>query len=123
MRAAYNDASGVTAQFNKNLLSRINRELTADFDPEQFTHDAPFVEDQSRIEMRLVSRCEQTVSIGYLEMAFDFAAGEIIHTENSHKYTLDSIARLCAPAGLELQSCWTDDREWFAALLLQPVTA
>ena len=122
LRAAYNDASGVTAQFNKNLLTHINRELTADFDLDQFTHDAPFVEDGSRIEMRLVSRRDQTVTIEYLDMTFDIAAGEIIHTENSHKYTLDSVSRLCGPAGLELQSCWTDDREWFAELLLTPKT-
>ncbi len=122
LHAAYNDASGTTAQFNKNLLTHINRELGADFDLEQFAHDAPFVEERARIEMHLVSRCDQTVHIAYLEASYRFAAGEIVHTENSHKYTLDSISRLCAPAGLELQSCWTDDREWFAALLLKPTT-
>lgn len=123
LRAAYNDASGTTAQFNKNLLTHINRELGADFDLEQFAHNAPFMEDHARIEMHLVSRCDQTVYIEYLEASYRFAAGEIVHTENSHKYTLDSISRLCCPAGLELQSCWTDDREWFAALLLAPTTA
>ncbi len=122
LRAAYNDASGTTAQFNKNLLTHINRELGADFDLNKFAHDAPFVEEQARIEMRLISRCDQTVYIEYLDMSFQFAAGEIVHTENSHKYTLDSIARLCAPARLELQSCWMDDREWFTVLLLKPTT-
>ena len=116
---AYNDAAGITARFNLNLLRRINRELGANFDLNGFTHHAPFVEDRSRIEMRLVSQKAQTAHIGYLEMDFDFAAGEIVHTENSHKYTLDSFAALCRPAGLNIEARWLDEQDWFALLLLR----
>ena len=120
LEAAYNDPAGVTAQFNKNLLRRINLELGANFRPDDFQHHAPFVEDQSRIEMRLVSALDQEVTIDAVETTYRFAAGEIVHTENSHKYTLDSAARLCQPAGLRIQSRWKDERDWFAELLLRP---
>ena len=120
LEAAYNDAAGVTGEFNKNLLRRINRELRADFDPDGFAHHAPFVPEHARIEMHLVSQREQTVHIEELELDFDFAAGEIVHTENSHKYTPESFANLCAPAGLTIQARWTDANEWFAELLLRP---
>lgn len=120
LEAAYNDAAGVTSRFNKNLLERINLELGADFNPDAFQHHAPFVADQSRIEMRLVSTREQAVTIDAVETTYHFAAGEIVHTENSHKYTLDSAARMCQPAGLRIQSCWKDERHWFAELLLRP---
>ena len=84
---AYNDAGGVTAAFNKNLLARANRELGADFDLDGFAHEAIFNDTQSRVEMHLVSRRAQTVSL--LGKSFAFRVGETIHTENSHKYTLD----------------------------------
>jgi L-histidine N-alpha-methyltransferase len=122
LEAAYNDAAGVTGEFNKNLLRRINRELIADFDLDGFAHHAPFVQEHARIEMHLVSQREQTVNISELELSFDFAAGEIVHTENSHKYTMESFAHLCAPAGLEIQARWTDENDWFAELLLRPKT-
>lgn len=122
LEAAYNDSAGVTAQFNKNLLRRINYELTADFDLDGFSHHAPFVNEHSRIEMHLISEREQTVTIDYLELAFNFAAGEVIHTENSHKYTNDSFAALCRPAGLSIQRAWKDPNNWFALMLLEPTT-
>lgn len=120
LTAAYNDAQGITAAFNKNLLARINRELRGEFDQDAFDHDAPFVEAASRIEMWLISRREQTVRVPEIERVFHFAQGEGIHTENSHKYTLASFAALCAPAGLDVQETWTDDRHWFAHFLLRP---
>lgn len=120
LEAAYNDAQGVTATFNLNLLHRINQELGANFDPEQFRHHAPFVAEHTRVEMHLISRRAQTVHIAALNQNFSFADGEIIHTENSHKYTPQAIAELCGQAGMRLQSVWTDNAEQFAAVLLQP---
>ncbi|HZO88157.1 MAG TPA: L-histidine N(alpha)-methyltransferase [Chthonomonadaceae bacterium] len=119
LEAAYNDAEGVTAQFNKNLLARINQELGASFDLDAFDHAAPFIEARARIEMRLVSRRPQTVPIAALQRSYLFEEGEAIHTENSHKYSLHSFAALCHLAGLEVQTRWLDEREWFAVLLLK----
>ena len=121
LEAAYNDGDGVTAAFNKNLLVRINRELEADFDLDAFQHTAPFVAEKSRIEMRLLSTRRQTVRIGALKQEFAFAAGEILHTENSHKHTLPGFAAIAREAGLVMQECWTDEREWFAVVLLGTV--
>ena len=111
---AYNDGTGVTAAFNKNLLMRINRELGGDFDPDLFDHYAPFVEEHSRIEMRLISRCAQQVYVKELGKAFNFEEGEYIHTENSYKYTLESFGSLCETAGMKMQEYWLDERAWFA---------
>ena len=85
---AYDDASGVTSDFNLNLLHRINRELAADFDPDQFRHEARYNTQHDRIEMHLVSQTEQQVHIN--GNTFEFASGESIHTENSHKYSIAS---------------------------------
>ncbi len=120
LEAAYNDSAGVTAAFNKNLLWRINQELDADFELDCFAHHAPFVEEHSRIEMHLISERAQTVTIDYLELSISFEEGEVIHTENSHKYTPDSFERLCQPAGLHIHQVWTDEREWFSMMLLEP---
>lgn len=117
--AAYNDAAEVTAAFNKNLLARINRELGGDFDLDQFTHYAPFVEEEARIEARLISRCTQSVYIEALEQSFEFEEGEYIHTANSHKYTPESFAVLCDAAGLAIQEEWLDERTWFEMALLR----
>lgn len=120
IEAAYNDALGVTAAFNKNLLARINAELGADFDLDRFEHAAPFVAAESRIEMRLISRCRQTVRLPSVDKKFAFEAGEFIHTENSHKYTLAGFAALCKDACLEIQNDWLDPQAWFAVVLLRP---
>lgn len=109
---AYDDPQGVTAAFNKNLLSRINRELDGDFDITRFDHRAIYNELQNRIEMHLVSNCHQQVSVG--EHSFGFKKGEYIHTENSHKYTLDSFAALAQSVGFTLQNSWLDQKRWFA---------
>jgi L-histidine N-alpha-methyltransferase len=121
LEAAYNDAAGVTAAFNKNLLLRCNRELDADFDLTQFAHHAPFIEAEARIEMRLISQCAQTVTLGATGERFAFRAGEILHTEYSHKYTLSDVYALCQQAGLETLACRQDERGWFNVSLLAPL--
>jgi uncharacterized SAM-dependent methyltransferase len=106
IEAAYNDRLGVTAEFNLNLLRRINRELGANFDLGRFCHRAVYSREQGRIEMRLVSSSAQTVRIGGERIPF--AAGEAICTEYSHKYTVEEFAAIAAVAGFELHKEWTD---------------
>jgi dimethylhistidine N-methyltransferase len=114
IEAAYNDARGVTAEFNLNILRRINRELGADFNLRQFLHRAVYDAALGRIEMRLVSTRPQCVTLG--SHRFEFAPGEAIVTEYSHKYTIDGFAAMAAYAGLTLRQTWTDDRTRFAVL-------
>ncbi len=121
LEAAYNDSAGVTAAFNKNLLLRCNRELQANFDLAQFDHHAPFLPTESRIEMRLISKRTQKVTLGATGESFDFRAEEILHTEYSHKYTLSDVSVLCQQAGLETQACRQDERGWFNVSLLSPL--
>jgi len=116
LHAAYNDAQGVTAEFNLNLLSRINRELGADFDPAQFCHVAFYDAAAGRIEMHLESLCAQTVSVG--GRSFVFAAGERLHTENSCKYAVEEFRQLAAEAGFRTQQVWVDPQHYFAVHLL-----
>jgi L-histidine N-alpha-methyltransferase len=116
LHAAYNDADGVTAAFNLNLLRRINRELGGNFDLDRFEHRAVFNEDRSRIEMHLVSRDRQRVSVCGKKL--DFAAGETIHTECSYKYTIDSFGELAARAGWSREQSWTDARHYFSVHVL-----
>ena len=117
LHAAYNDEAGVTAAFNLNLLTRINRELGADFDVEGFAHDARWLDGPGRIEMHLVSRGAQTVHVDGRE--FRFAAGESIHTEDSHKYTIDGFQTLAATAGWTAEAVWTDDAQLFSIHFLR----
>jgi dimethylhistidine N-methyltransferase len=106
LNAAYDDAAGVTAQFNLNLLARMNRELAADFDVDKFSHRAFYNSERRRIEMHLVSGRRQTVNIaGHV---IEFAAGETIHTENSYKYTLETFGALARGSGWTPMSVWTD---------------
>jgi dimethylhistidine N-methyltransferase len=114
IEAAYNDAQGITAQFNLNLLMRINRELGGNFDLEQFEHLAFYDQATNRVDIRLVSRSAQCVEIG--SEAFDFCAGDAIHTEYSHKYTIEEFERMANRAGLRLRHCWTDNRRYFAVV-------
>ena len=109
--AAYNDARGVTAAFNLNLLARINRELGADFDLAAFRHRAYYSEAAGRIEMHLVSVEAQTVTIG--GRAISFRKGETIHTENSYKYSIREFQELAAAAGLAPVECWLDPEQLF----------
>lgn len=113
---AYDDAQGVTAAFNKNLLARINRELGARIDPDRFRHRAVWNATDSRIEMHLVSLEEQTVEIAGCRIAF--AAGETIHTENSYKFTTAGFTALAEQAGWRVEASWTDDAAPFAVFLL-----
>jgi dimethylhistidine N-methyltransferase len=113
---AYNDAAGVTAAFNRNLLVRINRELGADFDPDAFRHVALYNCERSRIEMHLVSSAAHWVRVG--AAVFDFRAGESIHTENSYKYDVGEFAARAAACGLRLDETWTDTQNYFAVLYL-----
>ena len=116
LEPAYDDAAGVTAAFNRNLLVRINRELGADFDPSAFRHHAFYNAERSRVEMHLVSERRQRVRVG--PTAFDFQPGESIHTENSYKYDVWEFAARAAGCGLRLDAAWTDDRNYFAVLEL-----
>jgi len=115
--AAYNDAQGVTAEFNMNLLQRINRELGADFDLAQFRHVAFYDARAGRIEMHLESLCAQTVSVA--GRAFLFAAGERMHTENSCKYAIDEFRLLSQAAGFRAQQVWSDRQQYFSVHLLE----
>lgn len=118
---AYDDEAGVTAAFNRNVLTRINRELGANFNPRLFRHRARWNQEQSRIEMHLESLIAQQVSIPALELEVRFARGETIHTENSYKYTAQKVHELIARAGFELRRTWTDEREWFGVYLAAAV--
>lgn len=116
LEAAYNDSQGITAAFNLNLLRRINRELQADFDLDAFRHLAIYNQADRRIEMYLVSQKTQQVRIdGH---RFDFAEGERILTEYSHKYTLGSFAEMVATAGFKVAQTWTDPQAYFSVQYL-----
>jgi L-histidine Nalpha-methyltransferase len=117
LRAAYDDAAGVTAAFNLNMLARINRELGADFDLTRFRHRARWNDEASRIEMHLESRSAQTVHVGDRE--FRFARGETIWTESSYKYDGERLEALVSAAGFEIERLWTDEREWFWVAMLK----
>ena len=114
IEAAYNDSQKVTDEFNLNLLHRANRALGADFEIEGFRHKAVYNETQGRVEIFLVSRDDQTVTIDGREFAF--RAGEAILTEYSHKYTIEGFAELAARAGFSLHKSWTDRDHRFAVL-------
>jgi L-histidine Nalpha-methyltransferase len=114
---AYDDAAGVTAAFNRNLLVRLNRELDADFNLRTFAHCTKWNRAESRIEMHLVSRIAQKVSFGALDLTVDFACGESIHTESSYKYRPGQAESLLSQAGFTPAATWTDPRGWFAVCL------
>jgi len=114
---AYDDAAGVTAAFNKNVLTVVDRELDADFDPAAFDHVALWDAENEWIEMRLRSRTAQSVKIPALDLAVDFAAGEELHTEISAKFRKEGVRSELAAAGLELSHWWTDDEGRFALSL------
>ena len=112
LHRAYNDSQGVTAQFNKHMLARINAELDGDFRLEQFGHYAFYNPGESRIEMHLVSLKKQEVRIGDAEISFKL--GESIWTESSYKYTLEEFAQLAAITGFSVKQVWTDERQLFS---------
>ena len=119
LESAYNDAAGVTAEFNLNLLKRLNRELGADFDTAGFQHHALYNEVEGCIEMHLVSRHPQIATVA--GEPFEFSAGESILTERSYKYSPELLATLAARAGLKLEATWMDDRRYFSVSYLSPV--
>jgi dimethylhistidine N-methyltransferase len=111
LERAYNDSAGVTAQFNKNLLARINRELGADFDLNRWQHHAIYNPTDGRIEIYLISDNAQAVHIGARE--FQFRAGEEILTEYSYKHTIAGFIELARGAGFHFEQVWTDAARWF----------
>jgi L-histidine N-alpha-methyltransferase len=116
---AYDDAQGVTAQFNLNIIRRINEALGADFDVAAFRHQALFNEQQSRIEMHLVSLRKQTVEIGKLGLTVAFEAGETIHTENCYKHSPEALRALLARHGFEVVNRYSDPDQWFGLFLIK----
>ncbi len=116
LEAAYNDSAGVTAQFNLNLLDRINRELGADFDLDQWRHRAIYNSDAGRIEMHLISEIDQFVHVD--EHKFHFRRGEKIITEFSYKYAPEEFAAVAGKAGFEFVRMWTDDARLFGVFYL-----
>ena len=116
LERAYDDSEGITAAFNLNVLTRLNRELGMNFDVAQFVHRAVWNPTVSRIEMHLESPVAQTIRVD--GWSFELAAGEHIHTESCHKYTLDSFGDLAARAGYRVDTVWLDDDAWFSTQLL-----
>ncbi len=115
--AAYDDAAGVTAEFNLNLLARLNRELGANFNLRAFRHKAVWDAVHSRIEIYIESLSAQKIRIGELGLNVDFRPGERIHTENSYKYVPGQAERMLENAGFAAAGCWTDAKSWFAVCM------
>ena len=118
LEAAYSDANGVTADFNYNLLHRINNELGGNFDIDAFQHEAVYNAELGRVESHLVSTRPQEVDIN--GETFAFAEGESIHTENSHKYSLNDFAEIAGKAGFRVAHVWTDPADLFSVQMLVP---
>jgi L-histidine Nalpha-methyltransferase len=114
---AYDDKKGVTAAFNLNVLHRLNRELGADFDTSCFRHRARWNPVKSRMEMHLESTRNQCVNIPAAQLSLQFAACETIHTENSYKFTENTLGALLGDAGFTIDQTWTDSRQWYALTL------
>jgi len=117
LERAYNDEDGLSAAFNRNLLVRSNRELGADFDLDAWRHEAPYDRAAQRIEMRLLSERDQTVTLH--GRRFAFAEGAFIRSEYSHKYRIEDFTALAAAAGWRVERHWSDPRDWFAVVLLR----
>ncbi|WP_254566256.1 L-histidine N(alpha)-methyltransferase [Oscillatoria sp. HE19RPO] len=119
LHAAYNDSKGVTAAFNMNLLTRINRELDADFNLNSFNHYALFNVKKGRIEMHLVSLEDQIISVA--DRKFKFIEGESIHTENSYKFSMEEIKKMSEECGFKLVKVWSDNNNYFSICYLSVV--
>ena len=117
LNAAYNDKEGYTEKFNLNLLTRINNELDADINLNNFKHLAFFNNSQNRIEIHIESLKDQDVSINAIKQKIHFKNGERIHTENSYKFTSHTISRLLHQSGLHLEKYWRDENEWFCVAM------
>jgi L-histidine Nalpha-methyltransferase len=120
IESAYNDKAGFTAQFNLNLLSRMNRELGSNFDLRQYYHYAFFNKEKERIEMHLKSNLDQEVRISSADKIFHIAKGETIHTESSYKYSQGKIQKLASRSGFSVMKLFTDSNNWFNLVLLKP---
>ncbi|MDJ1177499.1 L-histidine N(alpha)-methyltransferase [Roseofilum sp. BLCC_M91] len=120
LHAAYNDSQGLTAQFNLNILTNINRELQGNFDIDQFYHHAPYNPVLGRIELHLISKTSQVVTVAGQE--FTFREGESIHSENSHKYSIEDLQELSEAAGFKLKQTWTDSQKLFSVNYLDLVS-
>ena len=118
LEAAYDDAAGVTAAFNRNILRHVNRLIGSDFDEDDWTHKAFFNADEKRIEMHLQART--AVRVRWPGGGRVFRAGEFIHTENSYKYDLDGLTAMLERAGFAQAQAWTDAQNWFAVVLARP---
>lgn len=118
LERAYNDQSGITAAFNRNILDVLNNDLGADFQTQQFTHQAVYDQRHQRIEMRLISDRDQCVQLDGQEL--HFSPGEYIITEYSHKYTLKSFSQLAHSAGMSVEHVWCDPQQYFSVQYLRP---
>ena len=118
LESAYDDSQGVTAKFNLNVLSRINDELDADFDINNFSHYSIYNENDQRIEMNLKSLVSQSVIIGKSNLPLNLDKGELIHTEYSHKYHISQIKKLLSDVGFEFKNMWLDDEKHFSLTLV-----
>ena len=118
LESAYDDSQGVTAKFNLNVLSRINDELDADFDINNFSHYSIYNENAQRIEMNLKSLVSQSVIIGKSNLSLNLDKGELIHTEYSHKYCVSQIKKLLSDVGFEFKNMWLDDEKHFSLTLV-----
>ena len=118
LECAYNDSEGITAQFNLNILSRINSELGGDFDLQKFRHHAVYNEDQNKIEMYLRSIDRQTITIPQADLILNLEKDELIHTENSQKFTISNIKQMSEKGGFEIKDMWYDEKRYFAMILL-----
>lgn len=113
---AYNDAAGITAEFNLNMLQHLNRDYGANFDIDEFAHSANYDENEGRVVIELISQTDQTFEVG--DTAFDIADGEAILTEYSHKYTLEGFAAMTNAAGFTIDNVWTDAEQLFSVQFL-----
>jgi dimethylhistidine N-methyltransferase len=118
LESAYDDSLGVTAKFNLNVLSRINDELDADFNLNNFSHYSIYNENDQRIEMNLKSLVSQSVIIAKSNLSLYLDENELIHTEYSHKYNLSQIKKLLNDVGFEIKNTWLDDNEYFSLTLV-----
>ena len=118
LESAYDDSQGITAKFNLNVLSRINDELDADFDINNFSHYSIYNENDQRIEMNLKSLVPQSIIIGKSNLSLNLDKGELIHTEYSHKYRISQIKKLLSDVGFEFKNMWLDDEKHFSLTLV-----
>ena len=118
LRSAYDDSQGITSQFNLNILSRINSELGGNFDERKFTHHIVYDESEQKIEMYLRSLVKQTVEIPNAGLTLEIDENELIHTENSYKYTIPQIEQMFTTSGFLIRDMWYDEKEYFISVLL-----